>query len=254
VPSKIAVLTYLILACTRPLAAAAEEPPRSPPAAPDSLPHYALDSPVIVSAAKLPVSARSLAGSVALLDGDRLRELPGSTLPEVLSEGAGLNSFDLAGNGRGASAEARGFSSQGETSHLRYLVDGIPYPDLADDRALWNLFDADLIERVEILTSGSSAMHGNAAFTGAVNVVPLTPRSTPAYRARLGAGSHGGLDASGSFAWSRGPLAGVVAGYGQRLDGWRDHSAWRGGTLYGALEIPQHDERRLRLSLIHHRS
>jgi outer membrane receptor protein involved in Fe transport len=201
-------------------------------------PTYEIEGTTVISAAKLPVPLDKMGAAVSVLDRDDLRYTPSQSLPDILSSGAGLHTYDFAGNGMTSSVESRGFAAQRETSHLQFLLDGLPFMDFADDNALWNLFDLDQLDRIEILRSASSAMHGNTAFTGVVNVVPVIPRDRWSVNARVGGGSHGRFDLTQSAGWRADGWSGTVSGRWRQIDGWRDHSKWSGGSGYGSARIP----------------
>lgn len=217
----------------------------------DSLRLYTLDDDVVVSAAKLPVRRSDMAASVTVLPHAVLRASAAQTLPEVLSLGAGLHTYDFDGNGMRAAVESRGFAAFGETSYLRFQVAGIPFGDLAEDAAPWDLLDLDQLERVEIIRSASSTLHGNTAFTGVVNLVPFGTREAWAIRAKLGGGSYERREGTVTAGWRHARSSGTGSLHVRAIDGWRDHSEWRGRSAFATLASADDGATRARLGVFH---
>ena len=204
----------------------------------DETPVYEVEGTTVMSAVKLPVPLDEVGAAITVLDREELRATPAQSVPEILSSGAGLHTYDFAGTGMASSAESRGFAAQRETSHLQFLLDGLPFMDFADDNALWNLFDLDQLDRIEVLRSSSSALHGNTAFTGVVNLVPFTARDRFSAVARVGGGTNGRFDLTQVAGWRTDAWSGSLTGRWRRVDGWREHSAWTGGSAYGSARLP----------------
>lgn len=218
--------------------------------APDSM--YVVDEPVVVSASKLPVAVADLAASVSLVSTDELRRTPASTVPDVLARTTALHVYDFAGNDMVPTVESRGFAAQGETSHLRFLVDGIPFSDLAADHAVWNLLGSEQLDRVEVIRSSSSGLHGNTSFTGVVNLVTRAPRAPWSAWGRVGGGSFGRVDAVGGAGLVGDGWQGNASIDYRETEGWRDNSEWSGVSSVATGRLALADDLDARIGLFVH--
>lgn len=230
---------------------ATAQPVEGVEAAADSLRLYDLGEETVVSAAKLPVRRTDMAASVTVLWGPSLAGASAQTLSEALARGAGLHVYDFAGNGMRPAVESRGFAAFGETSYLRFQVNGVPFGELADDAAPWSFFDLDQIERVEVIRSASSALHGNTAFTGVVNLVPVATEEPWAVRASLSGGSFDRREGTLTAGWRHERSRGTGSLSVRALDGWRDHSEWAGTTAFATLASSDEGHTRARLGVFH---
>lgn len=117
-----------------------------------------------------PVAVHTLSSDAIELSGnnnaqDMLRELPVSGIPGFTSQNsgfsvaqAGINSVDL--------------RNLGESRNLvllngRRFIGGVPSSNIVD----FNMIPAELIERVEVITGGASAVYGSDAVAGVINVI-----------------------------------------------------------------------------------
>jgi outer membrane receptor protein involved in Fe transport len=223
-------------------------------ARPDTLRVYELPEEIVVSAARLPVPLHDLASSATILTGDAIGGGTAGTLPALLAGKAGLHVFDVTGNGVDVAAESRGFTGFGQTSHLRFLVNGVPFNDLADDNAVLNLFDLEQLDRVEVVRSSASTLFGNTSFTGVVDLVPRAARSARSVWGRLGGGSDGRTFGALGAGWrgARGNGAGSVSW--RKTDGFRDHSDSGASTAYGLASWSAAPLADVGIDLVLHRS
>src|SRR5436190_9523695 len=111
-------------------AVAADEPVGAPPA-------VVLQDTVVVRAAKLPWRLRDLATSVTVISAREMHRGTAHRVQDALAGVPGMHVFDMAGNDAQASVEARGFASQGTSSHMLVLVDEVPINDFEGDRVDW---------------------------------------------------------------------------------------------------------------------
>lgn len=117
-----------------------------------------------------PVPVQSLSAQVLELSGsnnaqDVLRELPVSGIPGISSTNSnfavsqgGINTVDL--------------RNLGEDRNLlllnsRRFVGGVPASNIVD----FNMIPLELIDRVEVITGGASAVYGSDALAGVINVI-----------------------------------------------------------------------------------
>lgn len=104
----------------------------------------------------------------------------------------------ITSNGNFSYVGARGLGRPGDyNSRLLLLIDGVRTNDAVTDSALVGpefFLDVDLIERVEFTPGPGSALYGNNAFLGVINVITKRADKLAGVRARLSVDSLKGRD------------------------------------------------------------
>ena len=177
---------------------------------------------VVIEATRFPEVARTLPASVTVLTAEDIAASPARTLPELLSQQAGITMLDFFGNNAATtSIDLRGFGVTGGQNTL-ILVDGRRMTDIDLTSVQWSAIPLASIERVEIMRGTGAVLYGDGASSGVINIVTRAPaREGVAGEAwgRVGTfstreGQIYGSAASGSF--------GVNASvYGYSSDGYR---------------------------------
>ncbi|HEX2163482.1 MAG TPA: TonB-dependent receptor, partial [Thermoanaerobaculia bacterium] len=177
--------------------------------------------------------------AIAVVDAERLDTGRAESLDAYLNHLPGV----VAQTNDGASdvkLAVRGFGARSGfgVRDLLVLVDGVPITD-ADGLTRLDQIDLAAAERVEVVRGPASALYGNAAFGGVVNVI--TRRGVPGesiLTARVEAGDLGfakaGLGATGGSVERR--LAGSIQLSSSRLDGFRRHNDTATHRANGVLE------------------
>jgi len=157
-----------------------------------------------------------------------LRQTPAFDAYDLLRQTAGLEVHDQGqGPGFASDASLRGFTSDHSTD-IGLWVDGVPNNEPVNGHAEgyneWNLIFPEAVQDVEVLRGPTSALYGNFAFAGAVDVRTLDrTRGTSIW---LDPGSYGRAEGGVLTGFDHGQDAGVFGLRGLREDGWRPHSAY----------------------------
>lgn len=194
---------------------------------------YALDA-VVVTADRAARVLGSATAAVSVVRGERMRALPTRTLAGALQRTPGLTFVHLDGLGYDPQPIQRGFYGGGEAEYLVVLRDGRPLNDLERGLVDWSLVPLLDLEAAESLRGGASALYGDAAIGGVVNLVP---RRTAGTRAAVETGSYGTVEGQLSHRGTWRGRAVHLAASGLRTDGYRAHAARRGGTLGGGVDL-----------------
>ncbi|MDH4163590.1 MAG: TonB-dependent receptor [Nitrospirota bacterium] len=106
------------------------------------------------------------------------------------------------------------------------LIDGLPAAGFGESAGgLLKEINADDIERIEVIKGPASALYGNNAIGGVINIITKRPSATPKTRLWVEKGEYdrqrGGVTTSGMA----GSLGYYVNLNGQDSKGWREHSA-----------------------------
>ncbi len=172
-------------------------------------------------------------GSV-VIDRRMIDSLPASDLTEVLDSVAGLQASQLYGiNGSGASMDLLGFGATANQNTLILLngrrLTGI---DLGNPQ----LTDIPLaaIERIEILPGAGSALYGNGATGGTINII-TRQRYQNSAGIEASSGSFDTLAGQLYATGSHNNLSGALASQSLTSDGYRDNNRTRNNNLFADL-------------------
>jgi outer membrane receptor protein involved in Fe transport len=190
---------------------------------------------VVVVAERAATPLNLTTAAVTRLTSDDLARLPFTTIADVLKRVPGFAVVDFDGNGRDPQLMVRGFYGGGEAEYVQVLVDGRPVNLAHNGTINWDVLPPlSSIASIEIVRGSASALHGDAAVAGVINII--TRRSPSASGGwRLGGESFAGLSASAYIASGfRDRELSFSAGF-DRTDGYRDHaersSATTGATV-----------------------
>jgi len=164
--------TLIAVACSASMAMARLAHAEDPPSVPLELPG-SLDE-VLVTGTRLGISQEESSAKVTVLTARDIERSGADSLAKALGSlpmntGSPLNSYTDAAMGA-AYANLRGLGEQ----RTLVLVNGRRFPNggLGGDAAVdLNMLPVSLIERVEVLPTGASAVHGSDAIGGVINAV-----------------------------------------------------------------------------------
>ncbi|HEY6908945.1 MAG TPA: TonB-dependent receptor [Myxococcales bacterium] len=208
---KIALLS--IAALVFPQTARADEPPASSPIAGEE---------IVVTATRSPRPVRDVSAAVTVLPRAEIERSAAKTLDELL---VAVPSFALF---RRSSSMAADPSSQGMTlrgvgpsaiSRSLVLVDGVPANDPFGGWVYWRAVPRLGIQRLEIVPGGGSALYGNSALAGVVQVVSRRIEDN-SVEGGVEYGSFGTTQLSLRAAHRFGAIAAVVEGEGLKSGGY----------------------------------
>jgi len=99
------------------------------------------------------------------------------TLPDLLSQQAGIGTRDLYGNNAaGATVDLRGFGANA-TQNTLILLDGRRLGDADLSGVQWSAVPLEQIERVEIVRGGGAVQFGDGATAGVINIITRRPEA-----------------------------------------------------------------------------
>ncbi len=228
------------LACLAPRGAHAQQVPAARPAASDSAGRDSAgrDSiekalrarPATLSAVTITSTpaARSEPSSGTHVSASTIELTPASTPWELLRQTAGME-VHQAGQGPGFASDAsvRGFSSDHSTD-LALWIDGVPVNEPVNGHAEgyndWSLIFPQIVQDIDVIKGPTSALFGNFALSGVVNVRTLERAS--ATEASVSGGSFGHAEGSLITGFDHGSDGGgVFALRLQHENGFRPNSA-----------------------------
>ena len=176
---------------------------------------------IVVTADRAPTARDELTTAASVVDAATIAQTPALTAAGLLPLVPGVAVFGAASTAP-ATVAVRGFYGGGEVEYVQLRVDGIPAGDVESGLVPWQQFRAEEIERVEVARGMESALYGDTAVGGVVQL--FTRRGDDGdWNASGGGGSFGSADAAAAL-W-RGGFA--LFGDGSTSRGDRPHSAAR---------------------------
>lgn len=136
----------------------------------------------------------------------------------------------------------RGYAS-GHGSQVAIFVDGVPvnvpHHSHSHGFADINWLVPEMIERIEVIKGPFSALYGNFALGGVINIITKKADKSPSIGAEAGSyGSYRGITTITKAGWKPTPFL-VYEAY--RKDGYRDNSDYTRYNLFNKLTVPLWD-------------
>jgi iron complex outermembrane recepter protein len=191
---------------------------------------------VSVTVTATPTRREEPLGSVRVTPAD-IQQTPAIDAYDLLRQTTGLEVHSQGqGPGFASDASLRGFSSDHSTD-IALWVDGVPNNEPVNGHAEgyndWNLLFPQAIQDLDLIKGPVSALYGNFAFSGVVNVrTAERMRGTSVW---LDPGSYGRADGVILTGFDRGADGGVFGFRGVREDGWRPRSGYDLGQGHARL-------------------
>ena len=166
-----------------------------------------------------------------------LRKVTALNAYDLVRQVAGIEVHDQGqGPGFASDASVRGFSSDHSTD-LALWVDGVPINEPVNGHSEgyndWSLLFPQAISTIDVIKGPTSALYGNFALSGVVNVRTLERMSGTEAWAK--GGSYGRLEGAVLTGFDHGRTGGVIGIRGEREGGWRPNSDYRLGQFHGRI-------------------
>jgi outer membrane receptor protein involved in Fe transport len=157
-----------------------------------------------------------------------IAQTPSFDAYDLLRQTAGIEVHSQGqGPGFASDASIRGFSSDHSTD-IALWVDGVPNNEPVNGHAEgyndWNLLFPEAIDGIDVMKGPTSALYGNFAFSGIVNVQTLERKEGTTLW--LDPGSYGHIEGGLLTGYDKGTNGGVFGFRGIHEDGWRPNSAY----------------------------
>lgn len=130
----------------------------------------------------------------------------------------------------------RGFFGGGEAEYLTVMVDGIPLNDLESGIVRWDLVPLYQLAGVELLRGGASALYGDAALGGVLNMITKIPEKRIT-NIDVGYGRYNTYNFGFRHAENFKNLSFDFFINNEGTDGFRDHSKWNSLTFGGKMKL-----------------
>ena len=200
---------------------------------------------ILITASRVPQEQAETAASATVIDAERIERLGEPLVPSLirLTPSAAVETGGPAGTL--AQVRIRG----AEANHTLLFIDGIRANDpAAGDIPRFELLNADIVSRIEVVRGPQSALWGSDAIGGVIAINGL-PAATSGYSAAAEAGSFGfrragasgalvsgRLNITGAVGWQRATGIDSFSGEGDR-DGYRNLAVRLRGTWAVAPDV-----------------
>ncbi len=179
--------------------------------------------PVVVSASRVEQKLRDVPANVTVITREDIQQSPARTVDDLLRQIPGFSLFRRSSS-IVANASTQGVSLRGigpsAVSRTLVLLDGVPFNDPFGGWVYWSKVPLESVERIEVVRGGGSAVYGNYALGGVINIVTRRPEARVA-QAKLDLGTRNTVDADLLASHVTGPWGVSIEGSFFRTDGYK---------------------------------
>ena len=196
--------------------------------------------PMVVTADRAETPLTASVAAVSVLTAEQLAAVPQRTLADGLRRVPGFALVDFDGLGYDPQLMVRGFYGGGVAEYVVVLLDGRPLNDVHAGLIAWDAIPLVAIERVEVVRGGTSALWGDAAVGGVINVVTRSAGER-SIRWNATGGSHGSWRGGAHSQLDIGGRDLTIFGGLDRTDGFRAHAertSGRAGATFALTSSP----------------
>ncbi len=176
--------------------------------------------------------------STSVITAEDIQHSPAQSLPDILSQAAGVQVMHLFGSPIGTNdmVDLRGFGAFAQ-SNVLILVNGRRFQDLDSQGFDFSTIPLNSIERIEITRGNSGAvLYGDGAIGGVINIVTKTAPAKPfSGKAEGAVGSYGYQEGRLSAAASSGPWSMSLYSNTAGWSGYRQNSKSNQQNVVGNL-------------------
>lgn len=137
---------------------------------------------IVVAAERASQPQSEATASVSVVTGEEIEQRPVETLAEALESIPGFHVLFSSASGSVPILASRGFFGGGEVEYVQVRVDGVPVADVESGLVDLSRLRASEIDRIEVLRGAGSALYGDTALGG---VIDVTTRTTSKARSAL---------------------------------------------------------------------
>jgi len=154
---------------------------------------------IVVTAARDEQPRDQASAAVTVLDRKDLQQLPVSSLAEVLAFVPGVTMMFDSGSDGLPMVTSRGFFGGGEVEYVKLIVDGVPVGDAESGNADWQSIRTNDIERIEVLHGPGSALYGDTALGGVIQIFTSPATTDSDGEVHSNAGSFGSRELGATY-------------------------------------------------------
>jgi iron complex outermembrane receptor protein len=170
--------------------------------------------PVVVSAGRVEQRLQDVPANVTVITREDIERSPARTVDDLLRQIPGFSLFrrssSLVAQPTTQGVSLRGIGPSG-VSRTLVLLDDVPLNDPFGGWVYWSRVPLESIERIEVVRGGGSALYGNYALGGVINIITRKRQGT-AIQGKLDGGTRDTIDANLETSYITGPLGLALQG------------------------------------------
>jgi iron complex outermembrane receptor protein len=180
---------------------------------------------VVVTATRFSDTLGNKPVNMTVITADDINKSSARTLPELLSEQAGISVRDLFGNNAtGATVDLRGFGAAAGQNTL-VLIDGKRQNNNDSSGVQWSAIPFSSIERIEIMRGSGAVLYGDGATGGVINIITKVANTVSASaQASAKTGSYGMNEVQANANYFSGKTGVDVSASQLSSDGYRNNN------------------------------
>src|SRR5262249_40365165 len=139
-------------------------------------------NPVVVTGERTLTPINSSTASITRLSAEEIERTPRATIADLLRLAPGFSMLSFDGLGFDPQVMVRGFYGGGEAEYVIVQIDGRVVNQVHTGVVAWDVLPPiSSIASIEIMRGGASALYGDAAIGGVINIVTRGPsaRTSP---------------------------------------------------------------------------
>jgi len=194
--------------------------------------------PVIVTATRFEDRYLDKPVNVSVITAKDIEQSTAKTVPDLLSEQAGILVHDYFGNNAAAATvDLRGFGVTGAQNTL-ILLDGRRLADNDLSGVQWSGVPLAAIERIEIVRGSGAVLYGDGAVTGVINIITRSPEAIGNFAAaQIQAGSYDTRQGQAYANYFSGNLGFNLIASNYQSDGYRDNNENRQSNVQAEMRL-----------------
>jgi len=207
--------------------------------------------PIVVAASRLGENLSEVSAAVTIISEKEIAESRAKSVPDLLKNTEGVYVYDASGVGTAGRVNMRGFWG-GMSTHQLVLIDGIPQNKGKDKLVDWDLISLENIERIEVLRGPASALYGDTAMSGVINIATKMPAAGSKSKVEISSGTFNTQDYKISTSMGLEKVGCYINMDIKSTDGFRKHSDYENMNLFTKLKVLPDDTQDLVVSVGYH--
>ena len=193
---------------------------------------------MVITATKTGRSIRDVTSAVTVIDRERIENSTATTVDQLLQTVPGVyaSRMDASSPNRIAQTYSRGLPGNGRTL---VLIDDVPMNVGYDSQVDWSQLGTIDVDRVEVVRGAGSAIYGNHAMGGVINVISKSISPNLKGRVESEYGSMQTLREAGIVSYGAGSSGGQISTSYLESDG---YNMWRPDTSVASIPLSQRDK------------
>ncbi|NQT23111.1 MAG: TonB-dependent receptor plug domain-containing protein [Candidatus Omnitrophica bacterium] len=206
---------------------------------------------ITITASRMKGAAHESSYNITIINEADIEQAHAKSTPDLLKDLEGAYVYDSSGVGTTGRVNMRGFWGGMSTNQL-VLIDGVPQNKASDKLVNWDLIPVDNIKSIEIVRGPVSALYGDNAMSGVINIITKAPTAQPKLKV---SGSYLRYNTQNYNAY----VSGMIKKFGyyfavssKSTDGFRRHSDYANINVLGKIDLKVNETETLKFSSAYH--